>query len=292
MGLPEQTLATNIILLAAALLAVDMIAIAPAWRRFSQFWSSGSRDQKKQVVRWTEATLAMPALFVIGSFISLLIYEESWYYYIDTIFLFMIVAFALALPIVIYVAPRWVHGKLRRTPTEDQPKPPTIKPPIMWKEISTASALGFFALAAMHTLLATMAAIQVAVGIAIGGQSLRDDFEAARALIVFAPMFLFSGLSFLAYSYLEDLTPTETNDPGSTGERMRKPYLIIPYPHEPFEPLVHRDDCGHAKRARDYNRSPRFETVELALIHAAPMYRTPARLCESCDKKIERERAA
>ena len=286
MGPLEQTLATNIILLAAALLAVDMVAIAPAWRRFSQFWSSGSRDQKKQVVRWTEAALALPVIFVFSSFISLLLFEESWYYYMDTIFLLMIVGFAVALPIVIYVVPRWVQRKFRQNRTGDEPRPP-----IMWREVGNAAALGFFALTAFHTLLAAMAAIQVAVGIAIGGQSLRDDFEAARALIVSAPMFLFSGLSLLGLSYLEDLTPTKTNASGSTGERNTMSYLIIPYPDEPFEPLIHRDDCSHARRAKDYSRSPRFETVEDALNHAAPMFRTPARLCESCRKRIEKERA-
>ena len=65
-------------------------------------------------------------------------------------------------------------------------------------------------------------------------------------------------------------------------------YLIIPYPDEPFEPLIHRDDCGYAKGARDYSRSPRFGTVEEAFDHAAPRYRTPARLCIPCEKRILR----
>lgn len=231
-----QTVAANMTLIVVTLLAATLIVVVPTWKRFLSFLEETPVEARRVSFRISAVFVGPPLVAILAGYFSLLISPDAWFHYVPDVFILMV--FALTLPIILYVFPRWVvselrsatsisdrarrlgifsstrrlmvttfllilgrrlwHGvRRRKQPGKDQMDPS--------KGAGAIGALGCFILTIVLGLFVAMAAIQVAIGVNIGGQSQREDFEFARAMIIAMPTTFAYGLACLGISYSVDL---------------------------------------------------------------------------------------
>lgn len=236
--LSDQTVSINITLIVVGLLATTLIVLASTWNRFAAIWESTPPQAKRQTFQISGVMVTPPALYYIAVLISLMISHDTWHYELPYV-LFLMMA-AISLPIYFYLFPRWVWRELRQaqliavrarlirsTPPLGLPfvaliflvfsrqivrgfgrprKRSRRAQPDLTKEVGTVSALGCFIFTIFLSLFITISAIPIAIGVDIGGRSMQDDFEFARAMIMVMPFTLACGLGYLGLSYFAELT--------------------------------------------------------------------------------------
>lgn len=200
-----QTISTNITLIVVALLATTLVVLVPTWNRFMTYRKQTPAESfRRGVIAPSGILVGIPLLFIAAVNFSLLISVETWYYELPYIWLLMLAA--LTVPSCLYLLFQWIWRVIRRNPGRTESKQPDFT-----KEIGTASALGCFCITTLLALFITIAAVPVAIGVSIGGQSQQDDFEFARALFICIPLTLASGISCLGFSYIAELREQRTD---------------------------------------------------------------------------------
>ena len=230
-----QTIAANMTLIVVALLAATLIVMVPTWRRFLDYWSQSPPKPWRSIMSGSGLLMLPTVLLLAAGTISVWISADTWYYEFRYVLILMMLA--LSLPIYFYVIPRWLLREVRytKTMTKRAHSFGCVAPlgsigtfifalfrrsrrglgrrgdakmrrqPDLSKEIGTLAALGCFAETIFLCLLVTMAAIPVAIGVGLGGQTQEENFEYARAMIVVMPTIFACGLGCLGLSYLEEL---------------------------------------------------------------------------------------
>lgn len=225
-------------LIVVALLAAALIIVIPTWKRFLTYLELTPAESWRLVMISSAFCVGPPVLIIVASWISLMIASETWYYrYPDVLILMML---ALTLPVYFYIIPRGIFRELRNAKVMTtrirrtgkslgmrqfvitiyvsilarrtwnvirwKKKRKVKKQPDLSKEVGAISALICFLLTIWLSLFVIIAAIQVAVGVNIGGASQRDDFEFARAMIIAMPITFACGIGYLGLSYSVELS--------------------------------------------------------------------------------------
>ena len=211
-----QTISANMTLIVVTLLAATLIVVVPTWKRFLEFLDDAPAEHRRASFQVGALFISPPALAAFAAYLSLLISSEAWFYYLPDVFILIMVA--LTLPIILYLIPRSIIRELRfavsmsiraRNCSIGSPlgrfviaiflltlgrrvwrgmmrgKPPKRKSQMdPSKGAGVIGALGCFVLTIVLGLFVAMAAIEVAIGVEIGGQPPQDNFEFARAMII------------------------------------------------------------------------------------------------------------
>ena len=232
-----QTVATNMTLMVVTLLAATLIVVVPAWKRFLNFLDHTPSESRRAILQFSAVLIGPPVLSALAAYFSLLVSSEFWFYYLPDVFVLMVLA--LSLPVFLFLIPRWLLRELRltmlismrscriggtsllgrflitmflltlgrrvwrgirhiKTARKGNQRDPS-------KEAGAVGALGCFVLTILLGLFVAMAAIKVAIGVNIGGQSQQEDFEFARAMIISMLTTFSYGLACLGISYYAEL---------------------------------------------------------------------------------------
>ena len=230
-----QTIAANMILIVVAILAATLIVMVPTWKRFLCYWNHRPPKPWRRIMLGSAFLVAPPVLLIFAGIISLWISTDTWHY--EFRYVVILMTLALSLPVYFYVIPRWLFRQLSYTKTMSArayrvgSAPPfgsvgiyffvlfhrswrgirrrggakNRHSPDLSREIGALAALGCFVQTIVLTLLITMAAIPVAIGVDLGGQPPEENFEFARAMMIVMPIVFASGLGYLALSYFAEL---------------------------------------------------------------------------------------
>ena len=232
-----QTVAANMTLIVVTLLAANLIIVVPTWKRFLDFLEHTPAESRRASFQVSAILIGPPVLATLAGYFSLLISSDAWFHYLPDVYILMM--FALTLPIILYLLPRWMIRELRFAMLMSiRARRFGIASPFgrfvitifllilgrrlgrgirRWKEpksknqvdpskgAGTIGALGCFLLTIMLGLFVAITAIEVAIGVNIGGQSQREDFEFARAMIISLPVTFACGLGCLGMSYFAEL---------------------------------------------------------------------------------------
>ena len=192
-----QTIASNIILISIGLLASTLVMVGPTWKRFQGYWECSTKESRGRILKASIVPVAIPLVVAASGAISIALFPSIWAYVWPYIIIFL--AFALLLPAIVYMA---LDGWKRFT---RQSSTPAKVQADIYKEFGATSALMCFVLTILFVLLAFTGAIDLAVGVQIGGLNYEDNFNAARALTIVAPFTLTCGLAWLGFSYVVEL---------------------------------------------------------------------------------------
>ena len=224
-------------LIVVTLLAATLIVVVPTWKRFLTFLENTPSESRRAILQFSALLIVPPVLAVLAAYFSLLVSSEYWFQYLPDVFVLMVLA--LMLPVFLFLIPRWLLREFRfttlmsmrarrigltsplgrflialfllllgrrvwrgirrnRTTRNRKQKDPS-------KEAGAIGALGCFVLTIVLGLFVAMAAIKVAVGVNIGGDSQQEDFEFARAMIISMLTTFAYGLACLGISYYAEL---------------------------------------------------------------------------------------
>lgn len=230
-----QTIAANMTLIVVAILAATLIVLVPTWKRFRGYWDQEPKKPWRRIMLGSGLLVTPPMLLLLAGIISLWISTDNWQYEFRYVVILLILA--LSLPVYFYLIPRWMLRKLsyirsvstrasgfgsalpfgfvriyffilfRRAWRGLEFRGVTKSPntPDFSKEIGVLAALACFLETTLLSLLISMAAIPVAIGVNLGGQPPEENFEFARAMMIVMPTVFACGLSCLGFSYFTEL---------------------------------------------------------------------------------------
>ena len=196
-----RTIASDIVLVAVAILVPTLMLIPSTWKSFLVFWYAASRDDWRAISIQTGVLTAPPLLFAASAWISLMINTEAWFH--EVFYVWILLVLLICLIVYTFAATlvfKWLWGKMRR---EDSPERKAT--PSVLREVGITSALFSFVLAVSHLLFVMTISIEVAIGVSIGFKDPRDNFEYARAMIITGLAFFTFGVYYLAFSYFIEL---------------------------------------------------------------------------------------
>ena len=200
----QQIIATNITLIAVALLATSLIVIVPTWKRFNTHRVHTPAEAWNKALKIIGMMLLLPIMLIASAMLSQWISLETWYYeWPDFIVLMMIV---LTLPVFFYATGRWIWRRFRGI-KKDKGK---IEPEIPMV-VGNLSALWCFVISIILIFFTFMATIPISVDIKVGGHPQQDDFEFGRAMILIIPTVLGRGLMWLAFSFVVESRSVHRN---------------------------------------------------------------------------------
>lgn len=205
-----RTIASDIILIAIAILVPTLMLMPTTWQRFLVCLKDLPREDRKTVLSTSLIFVAIPGFCACITWIALVIDSTGWFYQLPYIaFLALLILNALLIPLAVFFAFKWIWNKLRGRETTGKRKD-------LSKEATITSSLACFALLTIPFLMFVMfASIKAAIGVSIGWGDPREDFEFARAFIIVALMAFSCGLTYLGTSYFLEFIGSK---PGSQND--------------------------------------------------------------------------
>lgn len=196
-----RTIASDIILVAVAILVPTLMLIPSTWKSFLVFWYGASREDWRAISLQTGIILSPPLLFAVSAWLSLTINTEAWFnemFYVSILLLLLVCL--IVYTFLVFVVFKWLWNKFQRRESSEQKTRPSVL-----VEVGLTSALFSFILAVSHLVFVMMTSIEVAIGVTIGFKDPRESFEYARAMIITGLGFFSCGLYYLAFSYCMEL---------------------------------------------------------------------------------------
>ena len=200
----QLLLSANIVLAAAALMAVLLVLGTYAYVRYTRYVSSLPRRMRSQSFAPFVVSILPPTAYLMAVIVGVEFFPDIWQRVVEDLYLVFIFCALILCALVMGVQSIWVRVRRRG---DSAPKLTSTESYSFMGLLSTSTALFSFFIALVLLFSVLMLAVPVMADVQIADNDNAENLEYARALFIVVPVMMTHGSGWLCASvFFESLS--------------------------------------------------------------------------------------